>query len=347
MKIHAYILCFNDARIIASTIAHYAQFCSRIFIMDNMSTDSTVEIAQAHPKVTVVPWSMDHYDERLLVKMKTRTYKDYSRRGGQHTDEVADWVIACDADEILYHPDLHGLLAIYREQGVTVPQTTGFNMVDEADIEPGVSLTSTFRTGIRSNRFDKRLLFAAEFDMHYSAGCHPRGHGFELMKREWNYRPSDTAELAVLHYRYIGTWAQEKAAVYVAKGAASPAADDTIPHHYHALNRGDVSIPGSGGGGGGGGEAKLVIAEDGSVQLNDFAPSSGESGIDPLLANRHKYGDELASLAEKLEQVDRPAYLEDCISLMAMASALRPKNQYFRRKLREYRKLRAAKGSGT
>ena len=339
MNVHAYILSYNDERIIGGTLSHYAQFCSRIFLMDNMSSDKTVEIAKTFRNVSIIPWSMDIYDERMLVKMKTRTYKDFSRRGGQHTTEVADWIIVCDADEILYHPEITKLLERYASEGITVPQTTGFNMIDETDILPGTSLTRNYRNGVRTNRFDKRVVFTSEFDMHYSAGCHPRGNGFELMKREWNYTPSEGSELAVLHYKYIGRWAHEKAALYLEKGANSEGGLASIPHHYHTLGSGEFTAPENHR------KARQVIAENGVVNFESFAETSGENGIDPLLPHRQKYGSALADLAFSLEILDLPDHIDDCISLMTIASACRPKNQHYKRKLREYRqeKSNAAK----
>ncbi|MEH6517307.1 MAG: glycosyltransferase family 2 protein [Halioglobus sp.] len=331
MNVHAYILTYNDERIIGGTLSHYAEFCSRIFLMDNMSSDKTVEIAKTFANVTIIPWSMENYDERMLVKMKTRTYKDFSRRGGQHTTEVADWIIVCDADEILYHPEITQLLERYSSAGITVPQTTGFNMIDETDILPGASLTANYRNGIRTNRFDKRIIFSSEFDMHYSAGCHPRGNGFELMKREWNYRPSDGSELAVLHYKYIGNWAHEKAALYLEKGVNSEGGAASIPHHYHTLGSDEFTVPDSHG------RARQIIVDDGSIQFESFAKTSGESGIDPLLPHRQEYGSTLADLASSLENLDLPGHIDDCISLMTVASACRPKNQHYKRRLREYR----------
>ena len=38
-KVHVYLLCYNEEDIIAKIIEYYSTFCSKIFILDNYSTD--------------------------------------------------------------------------------------------------------------------------------------------------------------------------------------------------------------------------------------------------------------------------------------------------------------------
>lgn len=206
MKIHAYLLCFNEEQIIAQTIEFYQQFCSRIFVMDNESTDRSVQVAKSYDNVDVVSWhSNGIFDRRLAAQMRSQTYRSYSRRGGEHTVEVADWIIVSDMDELVYHPDLPGVLAAYQEAGVTVPQTTGFEMVGPNELSTDLPLLDQYKKGYRSPSMDKRLIFDAKFDMCYSHGCHPRGPGFELMKQRYGYKSSNEHPIAVLHYKHIGS----------------------------------------------------------------------------------------------------------------------------------------------
>ena len=143
MKVHCYLLCYNEEYIIESILKYYSSFCSKIFILDNCSTDRSVEIALSFPNVKVISWeSDDKIDNKKYIKLKTGCYKDYSRKGGVHTEEVADWVIVGDMDEVLYHPDILSALAFYKSTGITVPQTTGFNITGENEVDPIALLLS-------------------------------------------------------------------------------------------------------------------------------------------------------------------------------------------------------------
>ena len=57
MKIHAHILSWNEEKILPFTLDYYSNICEKIFIYDNMSTDSSDEIYKKYPKVEAVKWS--------------------------------------------------------------------------------------------------------------------------------------------------------------------------------------------------------------------------------------------------------------------------------------------------
>ena len=58
MKIHAYFLCYNEEAILPHLLGHYSEFCDKITILNNMSTDKSVEIAKnwMFCDVEVVNW---------------------------------------------------------------------------------------------------------------------------------------------------------------------------------------------------------------------------------------------------------------------------------------------------
>jgi len=205
LKVHVYLLCFNEEAIIESVIRYYSKFCSKIYIMDNMSTDNSVAIAQHFPNITVIPWESDNIDESLYVHMKSETYKNYSRDGGQYTTEIADWVISCDMDEVLYHYDILRALRLYDEKGVTVPQITGFDIAGENEVKCNIPILEQYNLAVRAKGFDKRIVFKPDFNITYNQGCHPRGSGFECMKNTYGYKYSNSYPLALLHYKHIGS----------------------------------------------------------------------------------------------------------------------------------------------
>ena len=79
MKIHAHILSWNEEKILPFTLDYYSNICEKIFIYDNMSTDSSDEIYKKYPKVEVVKWSSgDEIHELNYTKIKSEEYKNRS-----------------------------------------------------------------------------------------------------------------------------------------------------------------------------------------------------------------------------------------------------------------------------
>ena len=56
MKIHAYIIAWNEEKILPFTLDHYSQFCEKIYVYDNMSTDGSDQIYEKYDKVVVKKW---------------------------------------------------------------------------------------------------------------------------------------------------------------------------------------------------------------------------------------------------------------------------------------------------
>lgn len=278
MKIHVYLLCYNEEYIIEQVIRYYSTFCSKIFIMDNYSTDNSVKIANKYKNVKIIYWnSNEKFNDYLHVKIKTETYKKYSRKDGKYTEEVADWVICCDMDEILYAPNLEKSLKECLSLGITVPQTMGFEMIGKEEVNVNSLLTEQYRHGFRNPRFDKRIIFSTEIDMAYNIGCHPEGVGFEYMKRMFGYKSSNEVLLYVLHYKDIGSRLLEsaeknikrlpKGQVKVQNGKYSG-----VAYHYQAIVDGVLKSRTHL-------KAPVVINNDGFINDIDVYPATCEKGL--------------------------------------------------------------------
>ena len=110
MNIHAHIIAWNEERILPFVLDYYSRICSKIFIYDNMSTDSSDEIYRRYDKVEVIKWeSEDSMNDDMNRKIKSLGYRNRSR------NQNVDWVITCDCDEILYHPNLIEKLQEYKK----------------------------------------------------------------------------------------------------------------------------------------------------------------------------------------------------------------------------------------
>lgn len=338
MNIHAYLLCFNEEPIIAQTIEFYRQFCSRIFVMDNESTDRSAAIARSYPNVEVITWSSDGiFDRRLAARMRSQTYRTYSRAGHKQCREPADWIIVSDMDELVYHPNLPEVLRDYRARGVTVPHTTGFEMVGPDDLRTDTPLIGQFKKGYRSPSMDKRLVFDARFDMSYSHGCHPRGPGFELMKQSYGYKSSNEHPIAVLHYKHIGSRYYATALKNFQRaepGSVTRSKDGRYHgvgcHYFEIVEKRIKASPLLN-------DAQHVFAADrpGEVLFEHFPASCGDAGFGahrPTLLPDTEI-EYLRDLAIRLEQKDLPTSLR----LMEIAHAACPSGHRIRDKVFEYR----------
>lgn len=191
MKIHAYIIAWNEAKILRYTLDHYSQFCDKITVYDNMSTDESDSIYEEYD-VKVVKWNTPDkkYNDVTLAEMKSNIYK--ASRG------KADWVIVCDCDEYLYHPNLLEKLQEYKDAGITMPKIDGHDMCSETFPEyDGELLTDKVKIGSETyGPMCKNIVFNPTLDITYQPGAHSN--------QTPNATFSKDAELKLLHYKFLG-----------------------------------------------------------------------------------------------------------------------------------------------
>jgi len=191
MKIHAHIVAWNEEKILPYTLDHYSSICERIFVYDNMSTDSSDEIYKKYPKVTVIKWnSNNEINEINYINIKSLGYRELSRD--------CDWVIVCDCDEFLYHPNLIEKLKEYKGLGITVPKISGHDMVSENFPEyKGQKITDLIKIG--SDIYDvmcKNIIFDPKLNVRFGIGA----HSFYVDNAVY----SDSREIKLLHYKFLG-----------------------------------------------------------------------------------------------------------------------------------------------
>jgi glycosyltransferase involved in cell wall biosynthesis len=193
MKIHAHIIAWNEVRILPFTLDHYSKFCEKIFVYDNMSDDGSDEIYKKYDNVSVIKWQNPDgmYDELQQVNIRNSAYKNSRSKG-------ADWVIVCDCDEILYHPNLLDKLEEYKTLGVTVPKIDGHDMFSEEFPEyDGEPITDKVKIG--SDVYDvmsKNIIFDPKLDIKFGIGS----HSFRAQNGTFSNEP----ELKLLHYKFLG-----------------------------------------------------------------------------------------------------------------------------------------------
>ena len=191
--IHLYAICRNEEQIIPYFMSHYQPFVDEFNIYDNRSSDSSLERLARYDNVTIIPFDTgDTFDEAAHMQIKNNAWK--KSRG------KADFVIVCDMDEFLYHPEMASFLYLLKQHSFTVVRPHGYDMVSEQLPEfDGVHpITQLIKTGFDSWRnYSKTVLFSPTLEeINFSPGSHrasPQGR-VKLFRSD---------HLKLLHYKYV------------------------------------------------------------------------------------------------------------------------------------------------
>jgi len=171
-------------------LRHYSTFADKIFIINDHSTDKTLEIAKKNKKVTVLPFDYNrgiHEDD--FNDCFQKYYKKFSRG-------KADWVACVDADEFIYNKDVPGNLKRQRDAGVRIIRTTCFMMISKNFPKGKGQIYDEIKEGLRYRRFDKPVVFDPILDIEFTPGRH------DIKPIADGVRPQK-GKLALLHYRYL------------------------------------------------------------------------------------------------------------------------------------------------
>ncbi|MHC4917392.1 MAG: glycosyltransferase family 2 protein [Planctomycetota bacterium] len=192
MRVVVYTVAWNEQSILPHFLRHYAALADRVVVYDNGSDDDTAALVEACPKAELREVrTRGRLHDGVKARLLSNCYRE--ERGS------ADWVICVDTDELLFHPDLSGVLARYSAQGVTLPKVRGFSMVSDDPVPPSDAprpLAETHLKGMPNPNFDKRCVFHPAVDINFGYGqhhCSPRGPVVE----------SGQAELKLLHYKHF------------------------------------------------------------------------------------------------------------------------------------------------
>lgn len=188
-KIHVYAPCYNESKLMDYFLHHYFDFVKvdKVFILDNYSTDNSIEAALKWPNVEIIKWdSGGEFRDDLLIDVKNNYWK---RSKGK-----AKYVIVCDIDEFVYNPNLFQYLESKQNK---VFQCFGFQMYHPCFPEyEGGYLTSISNKGVFEPLFSKAIIFNSEIqNINYSYGAHAHKSGYETIP---------DPNLKLLHYKFLG-----------------------------------------------------------------------------------------------------------------------------------------------
>jgi len=170
---------------------HYDPIVDRYFIFDNGSTDGSLELLRKHRRVSLGKFVVEG-NSFVLAALDFYNHSWKQRRGR------ADWVIICNIDEHLYHPDLRSYLASLPPD-ITLIQAEGYQMVSETFPAVDVVLSDHIRTGLRYEFFDKSAIFAPDAirEINFIPGRHEA-------KPEGVVKLPPNREVKLLHYKCLG-----------------------------------------------------------------------------------------------------------------------------------------------
>ena len=201
LKIWAYAICWNEAKMLPYYLKHYSQFCEKIIIYDNGSNDGSQQIIRNHPKA-----ELRTYDTG--GKIKDEVYLQIKNNCWKESRSKADWVIVGDIDEIVYHSDLPKFLdiagnvhSIFTPGGINMvadkfPTTTGqiYEEVKTGTLHPG---------SCKPMIFDPNRIIEIAFD----PGCHSASKK-QITGKMWhwkhNYTTVHQSPIKVLHFKFMG-----------------------------------------------------------------------------------------------------------------------------------------------
>ncbi len=192
-RIHLYTIGWNEELMLPFFFRHYDPWVDRYVIYDDHSTDATLELLHAHPRVEMRPFIRSVPDSFVLSAQAIHNSCWKESRG------AADWVIISDIDEHLYHSDLAAYLMVCQRSGVTAIPALGYNMVTDIFPQGGQRLCEMVLRGEPSANMSKLSLFDPNSltGTRYAVGRHsaaPRG----------KVRYPEEDRLLNLHFKTLG-----------------------------------------------------------------------------------------------------------------------------------------------
>lgn len=192
MTITVYTFLYNEEDILPYFLKHYSQFVDKIVVYNNMSTDNSIEILKNWKDCEIEIREFDtnnQYDERTLMEFKNNCWKECD----------SDYVIVCDMDELLYHPDIKNFIQSRNYVDYYTP--SGYHMIgDEVPTDYSKQIYDIIKNGTYDVNYGKNVLFKRKdvLETNYAPGAHMSS--FQGTKRLVN---CTTDQIKLLHYKWL------------------------------------------------------------------------------------------------------------------------------------------------
>lgn len=171
---------------------HYDAIADRYFIFDDASTDASLDILAKHPKVEIDRF----YKQPESFVEGAHVFNNNIWKKSQNK---ADWVIICNIDEQVYHPDLLGYLKQCRDEGITVIPAEGYQMISDSFPDANRRLCDLITRGMPYKKMSKICIFNPDAieEINYEHGRHHANPSGRVVYPQ-------RIDLKLLHYKYLG-----------------------------------------------------------------------------------------------------------------------------------------------
>jgi glycosyltransferase involved in cell wall biosynthesis len=180
-------------------IRHYDPFVDGFVIIDDGSTDGSIEFLKDQSKVKLI-----------MANRKEASYIEQSRvffnEAWKESRSVADWIITCNIDEHIYHKNMEVYLQYCRQHGVTVLPAQGYEMVALTFPSNQGRLCDEVRLGAQTQRLtgpssmlNKIMVFNPQAieEINFDIGRHSADPTGRVVY-------PNSIELKMLHYKFLG-----------------------------------------------------------------------------------------------------------------------------------------------
>jgi glycosyltransferase involved in cell wall biosynthesis len=192
MTITLYTFLYNEEHILPYFLKHYSQYVNKIVVYNNQSTDNSIQILNDWKECEIEIRDYDtnnQYDEQTILNLKNNCWKG----------DDSDYVIVCDVDELLYHPNL---IEFINKQPFTDYFTpVGYHMMgEEIPTDYTKQIYEIIKNGTPDKQYNKNVLFKRKniTETNYAPGAH--SNSYKGVERLINCAVD---ELKLLHYKWL------------------------------------------------------------------------------------------------------------------------------------------------
>lgn len=191
LTVHLYALVWNEMPILPYFFEHYRPFVDQFYLADDVSDDGSFEYLSEQPDVVLRKFQGG--GESFVEHARQFYCGAWKASRGR-----ADYVIVVNIDELVHHADPRVALRQAREDGVTVIDTRGWQMIGDGFPACG-SLPRGIPYGVRNRAMSKPAIFNpdAVTEINYAPGRHTARPQGRIVRTQ---RPL----FDLLHYKHIG-----------------------------------------------------------------------------------------------------------------------------------------------
>jgi hypothetical protein len=197
-RVHLYASCWNEVRLLDFFFRHYDSVVQRYVIYDEGSTDGSLDLLRGHPKVEIRRLVRRDPDSFVLSELDLFN-NCWKESRGFRGSPLADWVILCNIDEHLLHPDLGSYLSRCQQSGVTAIPALGYQVFSEEFPARDEHLCKTRRQALPETDDCKLILFSPRDikEINYQPGGH-------VAQPEGRLVAPARDEVLLLNYQVLG-----------------------------------------------------------------------------------------------------------------------------------------------